>query len=315
MGKKIIISLFCTAVVIVSAVYMIMDLYLYAYDPTWRGILNPKQSQEKPYIFIFGASYAYPINSTHVSEYLEKNNLNYDVYNLADMSDTPTHRIKNLDHIISLRPRVVLYCVSITDFAKSVHTELRDQQKNELVDTLSLKEGITKIISGVTGSSSVGTWPTSPKERTILSLKYAIRGPEYPHNPFINFNTIPITDEKTFASKYKIEFGGIDTSPENKQRVALEKIISELKKNGIKVILFTSPHHRVFLDGVGKSGMATFESVMKEISDQNDVDVYFLHDKYEDMNIWRDPHHIAVNSKSIIYSDDIGGILTEEIKQ
>ncbi|NDB52079.1 MAG: hypothetical protein EB161_08055 [Nitrosopumilaceae archaeon] len=71
MGKKIIISLFCTAVVIVSAVYMIMDLYLYAYDPTWRGILNPKQSQEKPYIFIFGASYAYPINSTHVSEYLE----------------------------------------------------------------------------------------------------------------------------------------------------------------------------------------------------------------------------------------------------
>ncbi|NDB52080.1 MAG: hypothetical protein EB161_08060 [Nitrosopumilaceae archaeon] len=220
-----------------------------------------------------------------------------------------------MDHIISLRPRVVLYCVSITDFAKSVHTELRDQQKNELVDTLSLKEGITKIISGVTGSSSVGTWPTSPKERTILSLKYAIRGPEYPHNPFINFNTIPITDEKTFASKYKIEFGGIDTSPENKQRVALEKIISELKKNGIKVILFTSPHHRVFLDGVGKSGMATFESVMKEISDQNDVDVYFLHDKYEDMNIWRDPHHIAVNSKSIIYSDDIGGILTEEIKQ
>ncbi|NDF27732.1 MAG: hypothetical protein EB153_09340, partial [Nitrosopumilaceae archaeon] len=286
-----------------------------AYDPTWKGILNSKQPQKNPYVFIFGASYAYPINSTHVAEYLEKNNLNYDVYNLADMSDTPTHRIKNLEHIISLKPKVVLYCVSITDFAKSVHTELKDQKKDELADTLSLKQGITKIISSITSSNTIGTWPTSPKERTILSLKYAIRGPEYPHNPFINFNTIPITDEKTFASKYKVEFGGVDTSPQNKQRIALEKIISELKKNNIKVILFTSPHHRVFIDGVGSSGIETFESLMRDISDENDVDVYFLHDKYKDMNIWRDPHHIAVNTKSIIYSDDIGDILAKELKQ
>ena len=314
MSKKIIISLVCTAIVIVSAVYTIMDLYLYAYDPTWRGILNSKAPHEKPYVFIFGASYAYPINSTHVAGYLEKNNLNYDVYNLADMSDTPTHRIKNLEHIISLKPKVVLYCVSITDFAKSIHTELREQKKDEFADTLSLKHGITKIISSITGSNTVGTWPTSPKERTILSLKYAIRGPEYSHNPFINFNTIPITDEKTFPSKYKVEFGGVDTSPQNKQRIALKEIISELKKNNIKVILFTSPHHRVFIDGVGKPGIETFESLMKEISDQNNVDVYFLHEKYEDMNIWRDPHHIAVNTKSLIYSDDIGDILVEELK-
>ena len=54
---------------------------------------------------------------------------------------------------------------------------------------------------------------------------------------------------------------------------------------------------------------------MKEISDKNNVDVYFLHDKYEDMNIWRDPNHIAVNSKSLIYSDDIGEMLVKELKQ
>ena len=315
MSKKIIVSLFCTALVIVSAVYLIMDLYLYVYDPAWRGITNPKQIQDKPYIFIFGASYAYPINSTHVADYLEKNNLNYDVYNLADMSDTPTHRIKNLEHIISLKPKVVLYCVSITDFAKSMHTELKNEKNDEITDTLSLKQGINKIISSITDSNSIGIWPTSPKERTILSLKYAIRGPEYIHNPFINFNTIPITDEKTFESKYRVKFEGIDTSTENKQRIALEKIIAELKKNGIKVILFTSPHHRVILDGVGKTGIETFESLMKEISDKNNVDVYFLHDKYEDMNIWRDPNHIAVNSKSLIYSDDIGEMLVKELKQ
>lgn len=294
-----------------------MDLYLYAYDPAWRGIINPRQIQEKPYIFIFGASYAYPINSTHVSNYLEKNNLHYDVYNLADMSDTPTHRIKNLEHIISLKPKVVLYCISITDFKSLEQTDLRNQvSKDELAETPNLKKEIVGIISSLTDNNSFGSFPTSPKERTILSLKYAIRGPEFVHNPFINFKTIPITDEKTFESSYKFKkFGLVDTSPNNKQRIALGEIISELKKNNIKVILFTSPHHKVFLDSVGKSELTTFESLMKDIADQNDVDVYFLHDKYHSMNIWRDPHHIAVNSGSIIYSDDIASILVKEIEE
>lgn len=294
-----------------------MDLYLYAYDPVWRGIINPRQVQEKPYIFIFGASYAYPINSTQVSNYLEKNNLHYDVYNLADMSDTPTHRIKNLEHIISLKPKVVLYCVSITDFAKSVeNTDLRNKiSKNEIEDTLDLRKKIADFSSYITRDSLAGSFPTSPKERTILSLKYAIRGPEFVHNPFINFKTIPTTDEKTFAASYEFKFGGVDTSPNNKQRVALGEIISELKENNIKVILFTSPHHKVFLDSVGKSDLTTFESLMKDIADQNDVDVYFLHDKYQNMNIWRDPHHIAVNSGSMIYSDDIANMLVKELEK
>lgn len=293
-----------------------MDLYLYAYDPAWRGIINPKQIQEKPYIFIFGASYAYPINSTHVSNYLEKNNLHYDIYNLADMSDTPTHRIKNLEHIVSLKPKVVLYCVSITDFAKSLEqTDLRNQVSKDELQILDPKKEIVNIISNLTDNNLFGSFPTSPKERTILSLKYAIRGPEFVHNPFINFKTIPITDEKTFASSYEFKFGGVDTSPNNKQRVALGEIISELKKNNIRVILFTSPHHKVFLDSVGKTELITFESLMKDMADQNDVDVYFLHDKYQNMNIWRDPHHIAVNSGSIIYSDDIANMLVKEIEE
>lgn len=294
-----------------------MDLYLYAYDPAWRGIINPRQIQEKPYIFIFGASYAYPINSTHVSNYLEKNNLHYDVYNLADMSDTPTHRIKSLEHIISLKPKVVLYCVSITDFAKYVeNTDLRNKtSKNEIEDALDLRKKFADFSSYITGDSLAGSFPTSPKERTILSLKYAIRGPEFVHNPFINFKTVPTTDEKTFVSSYEFEFGGVDVSSNNKQRVALGEIISELKKNNIKVMLFTSPHHKVFLDSVGKSELTTFESLMKDIADQNDVDVYFLHDKYQNMNIWRDPHHIAVNSGSIIYSDDIASILVKELEK
>jgi hypothetical protein len=294
---------------------MIMDLYVYAYDPSWRGIINPRYTQENPYLFIFGASYVYPINSTHVSEYLVKNNIRYDVYNLADMSDTPSHRLKSLEHVISLKPKVILYGVSITDFAKSLdQTDINIESKDEIAETLNPKKEITRIISTITQNSFEHGFPTSPKERTILSLKYLIRGPESTHNPFINFKTIPITDEKTFASSYKFEFGGVDTSYNNKERIALEEIISELKKNNIKVILFTVPHHKVFLDSVGESNQAVFESTILEIAKQNDVSLYFLHDKYGRANIWRDPHHVAVNMGSIIYSDDIADILVDEFE-
>ncbi len=309
------ISLFCSAVIVVLMLYVIMDLYLYTYDPTWRGIINSRHIQEKPYVFILGASYAYPINATHVAESLEKNDLEYEIYNLADMSDTPTHRLKSLEHLISLKPEVVIYCVSITDFENPVtQSDIMNRSSTDEFETLNPKKEITKILSMTTQNNLDGKFPTSPKERTILSIKYLIRGPEFIHNPFINYKITPVTDEKTFDAKYNFTFRGVDTSYNNEERIALQKIITELKKNNTKIILFTAPHHKVFLDAVGESNLIVFESIMTEIAKQNDIDVHFLHDKYEEMNIWRDPHHIAVNKEAVIYSDDIASILEKELE-
>jgi len=314
MRRKIIISLFFSMIIVVSTLYTIMDLYLYTYDPTWRGIVNPRHIPESPYIFILGASYAYPINSTHVSEKLEENDLHYEVYNLADMSDTPSHRLKSLERLITLNPEIVIYCVSITDFEKPVARAgmINDASKDEL-ELLDPKEEIVKAFSIITQNDLAGKFPTSPKERTILSAKYLIRGPEYTHNPFINFKTTPVTDERTFDATHAFTFRGVDSSHDNKERIALQKIITELQHKGTKVILFTSPHHKTFLDAVGESNLAVFESIMTDIAEQNDVSVYFLHDRYERLDIWRDPHHIAVNKKAAIYSDDIADILKNEL--
>ena len=38
---------------------------------------------------------------------------------------------------------------------------------------------------------------------------------------------------------------------------------------------------------------------------QFDIPVFFLHEKYADMNIWKDRLHIANNPKSIIFTEDI----------
>lgn len=316
MTKKIIFSLLLSMVIAVTFLYYVQDLYLYIYDPNWRGILLPTHIQDKPNIFIVGASNVYSINSTYVMDYLMKNNKKYDVYNLADMSDTPSHRLKNLEHLISLKPKIVVYGISITDFEKSYSKIDNKINKNDIVEKiLHPKKLFTNIVVICTDYDDAEKFPRSPKEKTILFLKYIIRGPEYVHNPFINFKTVPISDQSTIESyNSQIEFRGIDTTDNNKEKIALTKIINELQKNNIKIILFTAPYHKIFLNKVTNDDELAFTSILENISKQYDVDVYFIHRNYENLEIWRDPYHVAVNNKVVVYNDDLTKIIMREIE-
>jgi hypothetical protein len=313
MNKKIVISLFCSAIIVLVSLYAIMDLYLYIYDPSWRGITNEKHTINKPMIFIVGASNVYSINSTQVEKNLESSGIEYEIYNLADMSDRPSHRLQSINHLISLKPTMVLYGVSITDFENPYENVLGNsisleskilQPKKFFVDTLSYF-----------GASDLDfKFPTSPKDRMILSLRYLLKGPEFIHNPFINYNQVPITNKKGIESyREGISFRGIDSSDVNKEKLALDEIIKRLQKNNIKVALFTPPYHRIFFDSMTEFDDEIFTKSLRDIAEQNHIEVYFLHKKYKDMNIWRDPYHVAVNSTVTVYTDDISEILSQEI--
>jgi len=45
------------------------------------------------------------------------------------------------------------------------------------------------------------------------------------------------------------------------------------------------------------------------------IPVYFLHEKYVDLEIWRDTKHIAIHPDAQIYTDDILKIILKEISQ
>ena len=53
------------------------------------------------------------------------NGVDYEIYDLADMSDTPTRRINSLTHLIELSPKIVVYGISMTDFEKSIDYQNR----------------------------------------------------------------------------------------------------------------------------------------------------------------------------------------------
>jgi len=312
-NKRIIVSLFFSTIIVLVSLYAIMDLYLYIYDPSWRGIVSKQDTSEKSRIFIVGASNVYSINSTQIEENLKLGGAKYEIYNLADMSDTPSHRLRSIDHVISLKPAMVLYGVSMTDF-ENTYKNAPHVISNPESNILQPKKFFVDILSYFSGNNPELKFPTSPKDRTILSLRYLIKGPEYIHNPFINYIQVPITDEKGMESyRERISFRGVDSSDVNKEKLALEEIIKKLQKNNIKVALFTPPYHRVFFDSTTVSDDEIFTKSLQNIAKQNHIDVYFLHKKYEDMVVWRDPYHIAVNKTVTVYTDDISEIVSREI--
>jgi len=76
-------------------------------------------SSEIDRILIIGASQTASLNATYIENEINKNNQNYEVYNLSTISDRPLTRLQTLDQIILLKPTLVIYGVGYVDFENS----------------------------------------------------------------------------------------------------------------------------------------------------------------------------------------------------
>jgi len=59
------------------------------------------------------------------------------------------------------------------------------------------------------------------------------------------------------------------------------------------------------LDNTEINEIENFEKMLKNKQKQFNVNLFFLHDKYSNLNIWIDRVHIANNPKTIIFTEDI----------
>ena len=306
-----------SAIIVVGTIFSIsMDQYIQIYDPDWYGIFgydNDKVEDEKK-IFIIGSSSVYAIDATYINEQLGLNKKNYQVYNLADMSDTPRKRLASIQNIISNEPEIVVYGLGILDFAIPSYpsytmtdfilnpNQFISYQFNDVMEPI--KEQI----------------PLSPKDRTLMLGKYIIRGPDQHHHPFINFKETPINDFEKIKeiwqrSSYAKVGVHLDVSDSTIQVNQLRKILKELQKNDIKVVIFTNPYHRLLINSFDDSEISNFETMLKNNSNEFNFNTYFLHDKYADLNIWREFLHIAIQPEGKIFSDDVLQIILKEIEE
>ena len=73
-------------------------------------------SSELDRIFIIGSSQTASLNATYIENKINKNNQNYEVYNLSIKADRPLTRLQTLDQLILTKPTLVIIGVGFFEF-------------------------------------------------------------------------------------------------------------------------------------------------------------------------------------------------------
>jgi len=92
-------------------------------------------------------------------------------------------------------------------------------------------------------------------------------------------------------------------------------MMQKLHDAEIKIVIFTTPRHQLWWDGLYENDKEAFFKITDNISNNYDVKIYFLHNKYSDLDIWNDSHHITMHPDGMIYSKDVAEILVKEMKR
>jgi len=290
-------------------------------------------------IFIIGSSQVKPLNTTYIQDYLSKNNLNYTVYNLGAGGDRPSDRIKSINMIISAKPKVIVYGIAYRDFVPLISTQsaFSPSTFGKTSSPLPDLNMISTDLFAKIGSSlnNIIPLPENPKLMTETAMKNAINKiserlmhkkksaidltfKPYPNAIFnVSKSDIPKTDIE-LRDTFFVEgatFTGIGNVNTNPDLIAFEKIINILRQNHIKVIVFTPPQSRYYLDDMPSDERSQFNLLLNKTSQDLNMKIYPLWEKYADLQIWYDPQHVATYNNNPIFSQDISEIITKEIGQ
>ena len=316
MNYKIMFSVIFAILVVTVIFAFSTDLYIQVYDPNWHGIINSSKSVDssKGKIFIVGSSNINAIDATSINEQLSNEQKNYLVYNLADQGDNPIRRAGSIDNIISHKPEFVLYGVGLWDFQKPISHLQSHSASDFLLQPGDFFKSLFQDNIDLYGYGP-GKIFISPKDRSLTSVKYILRGPDQPYHPFIRFDPTPIhSNEKLVEVFGWPENNGLDVTEENKKIIALNQIIHKLQKNDIKVILFSYPHSKA-LYTFEPQDLKDFQRMLDNKSNEFDIPIYSLHEKYVDLEIWRETLHVAIHPDAQIYTDHILKIILKETSQ
>jgi hypothetical protein len=262
----------------------------------------------KSKIFILGGSAVGQINTTAVDELVSKKLENYEVYNLAYNGDLPSFRLRSLDSTIEAKPTTVFYGIS--------YWSLSDYQDQG-----------NKLAFLGTSFENLDIDSINPKATTLNAIRVAF-GDEtglFPENkiklknePFFFF----AQDQMVIADEEKLKKLDVDRTLNkvhqnpvtSMQLRAFKETIDKLQKNDIEVVIFTVPLHKNYLQAVPEDDEKTFKATLDEISQDYGVRIYDFTDRYSELDIWKDPYHVALTPKSNIFSHDVAQMILSEIE-
>jgi len=308
-NSLILSSLFISSVIAGMSLLLIFNFFpSTTFQETKENSFFDKEFEtNEQIIFIFGASQTARINSTLADDIISKNHENYSVYNLSYDGDLPKIRYKLLPQILSLDPSIIFYGISYRDFS---NIELQQS-------SYSLLKYLDRLTDNKYELDSV-----NPKLATLKAIKQLTFGKslssEYrivlPNSPLLTLST----PDTKIASQTDLEKSATLIPPQidivnNEQVDYFKRILTEIKKNDIKIVIFTTPLSKYYLDNISVSDKQNFKQIINEISNEFNVPVYNFSNNYSSLDVWSDISHVAFNKHSAIYSNDITNMILMEI--
>lgn len=283
-------------------------------------------------IFILGSSQIMAVNTTLIENKLSDEEHNFVVYNLAKGGDVPKDRLPALDFMIKSKPEIIVYGISERDFRSTVpiQQDVANTPESPLPNLQNIFDEVLWQISGTELSET--EFLSNPKLTTLVAaynFTENITGeievkekwkdiPPFDNTPFFRIGQVhtEIRDydeiKSIFDNIYK--FNEIPPAYKNPQVISLKKIIEKSIENDIKIIIFVTPHHEVFQNGVPKKVQNQFNKIIDELSEEYNIEIHSFYDSYNGLEVWNNPSHIAVNENAMIFSKDLSELILKEIE-
>ena len=286
-------------------------------------------------LFLVGSSDVAQINEVFIQNFIFDSKSNYKIYNLGYGEDKPAKRLAYINDIISAKPEIVVYGISFRDFTKGTWVFVDPDSQNEhiLPEPEIFYKNIERSIGSFLNLDYENLKYPQQISRSIIhkstsSLKVyetTVYGatPTKPFWSIFGYLGTILNDEQLrdlYARQCEENHRGCSLSYEpinpekNENFSALKEIIKKLKENDIQVIVYSSPFGKNYLDSMRESDKQIFATFLSIISNEFDIPVYQLHDKYTNEQIWYDNSHFALGNSEILPNVDIGQIILDELK-
>lgn len=299
---KITFSVFFSFIIVFTSLFIFLSIdndsvnHINHFD---FGPLNLDPLSKK--IFLFGSSQIIRLNATLINEKVKMIDDTYTVYNLAEKGANPTDILPFIDEFILEKPAIIFYGFSYRDFnVEKIESNILPDPNHEF----------TKIIENIDPKLNT----INPKSATLKIIRNSFQNevifPDDTDEIITILNDIQLRNQVHLSEAPKLH---ISSSDVNKRVKDMEKIISKVQDNNIKLILFVAPLNEHYLEIIPESEKNSFNLIVQELSKKYNVEIYDYSDKYVGLPIWADLVHVAYNKNAMIYSEDVAKIIINEI--
>jgi len=330
---KVSLAVFIILLGATISLYFVNEWHRNEYDPQkWQSEWYSEHvnSNEKM-VYLLGDSRIIRINETRVTNDLLIDGYDFTVYDLGAVGGEAEYRLQYLDEMIATKPEIVIFGIDFEDFRIGSYISTSNVQSFEkpespLPDPERFFQNEIKIIDDL-GIDRYNF--NNPKLTTLEIIAYNIQDISWWAQ---RSETQPFAREWVNTGNYELASGSPLTSEQLSELVnvqdvlilvnpdedspakhALEEVIKECQKNNIKIVLVTMPRPQAYLDAIPDERKDKYFELLNTIHENTDVKIYYLHDKYANLDVWWDIGHVTGSPSGQIYNDDIVKIIKDEV--